>query len=164
MKRTIALIRHAKSDWSHAVSDFDRPLNGRGEHDAPRMGAELKARGIGFDLVIASPANRALTTARAICNEIGYPEEKIVQEQELYLSSPIEIIDVIRESDERFKRIAVVCHNPGLTMLANRLGGMKVDNMPTCSVAIFECKPDSWRDLEPGICKAVDFLYPKLFR
>ncbi len=39
MKRLITLIRHAKSDWSHPeLSDFDRPLNGRGERDAPLMG------------------------------------------------------------------------------------------------------------------------------
>jgi len=162
MKRTITLIRHAKSDWGHPeLSDFDRPLNGRGESDAPRMGSELKSRRIGFDLVLASPANRALTTARAICHEIGYAEDAIEKEINLYLASASEIIAVLRKVNDTVERVAVVCHNPGLTTLANVLGGMKIDNMPTCSVAIFECELESWRDLEAGNCNAVDFLSPK---
>jgi len=162
MKRSITLIRHAKSDWGHPeLSDFDRPLNGRGEKDAPHMGKELKARGIGFDLVIASPANRALTTAKAICRKINYPKEKIEKEINLYLASASEIIAVMRKVNDAVERVAVVCHNPGLTTLANVLGGMHIDNMPTCSVAIFTCELDSWKDLEAGGCTAVDFLSPK---
>lgn len=162
MKRSITLIRHAKSDWGHPeLSDFDRPLNERGERDAPHMGSELKHRKIGFDLVLASPASRALSTAQAICREIGYPEEKIEKEINLYLASASEIIAVLRKVDDTVGRLAVVCHNPGLTTLANVLGGMQIDNMPTCSVAIFTCDLDSWSDLEAGNCTAVDFLSPK---
>jgi len=162
MSRTITLIRHAKSDWGHPeLSDFDRPLNGRGEQDAPRMGEVLKERGVQFDRVIASPANRAITTAIAICNAVGYDEARIDREINLYLASASEIIHELRKVDDRFQRVAVVCHNPGLTVLANVLGDMKIDNMPTCSVAIFETDIESWSELEPGTCRAVDFLTPK---
>ena len=36
--RELILIRHAKSDWSNPLlDDFERPLNKRGEKNAPFM-------------------------------------------------------------------------------------------------------------------------------
>jgi phosphohistidine phosphatase len=165
MKRLITLIRHAKSDWGHPeLSDFDRPLNRRGERDAPLMGTVLSERKVEFDLVLASPAKRAITTARTICHEIGYAEDQIEQNRDLYLASAAEIISIVQAVDDSYKRIAVVCHNPGLTVLANVLGSLKVDNMPTCSIVIFEADIDSWKSLKPVSCRTIDFLFPKRFK
>lgn len=37
--RTLLLLRHAKSDWSHPeLADHDRPLNRRGKRNAERSG------------------------------------------------------------------------------------------------------------------------------
>ena len=161
MKRTLTLIRHAKSDWGHPeLSDFDRPLNSRGEHDAPRMGAELKERGIDFDLVIASTANRAITTARAIYNGIGYAEDDIEQNADLYLASAGAMLDIIHGVDASIQHLAIVTHNPGITSLANALGDREIDNVPTCGVVILETESE-WRFLKPKSCTTQDFLYPK---
>ncbi|MCF7822223.1 MAG: histidine phosphatase family protein [Mariprofundaceae bacterium] len=165
MKRLITLIRHAKSDWSHPeLPDFDRPLNSRGTRDAPKMGKILGERGVDFDLVISSPAKRAITTAKTICHEIGYAEERIEQNRDLYLASAAEILHAVQALDDSFKRIAVVCHNPGLTVLANVLSSLKIDNMPTCSIVIFETDVDSWKSLKPVSCRTIDFLFPKRFK
>jgi len=44
--RTLVLIRHAKSSWDDPnMRDFDRPINERGQHDAPDMGHDLR-RGV----------------------------------------------------------------------------------------------------------------------
>jgi len=161
MKRTLTLIRHAKSDWGHPdLSDFDRPLNSRGEHDAPRMGEALHEQGINFDLVIASTANRAITTARAICDGIGYPQERIEQKGDLYLSSAGTMLDIIHGVDASIQHLAIVTHNPGITSLANALGDRAIDNMPTCGVVMLETESE-WRFLKPKGCKTLDFLYPK---
>lgn len=161
MKRTITLIRHAKSDWGHAeLSDFDRPLNARGEHDAPKMGELLKRRSIEFDLVLSSPANRAITTARAICDEIGYPEARIEQNGDLYLASIGTMLQIINRVDSSIERLAIVTHNPGITSLANTLGDRPIDNVPTCSVVILETGSE-WRFLKPKGCTTLDVLTPK---
>src|SRR3972149_550177 len=50
MKR-LYIIRHAKSSWDNSnLQDFERPLNARGERDAPFMGQKLAERGIKPDL------------------------------------------------------------------------------------------------------------------
>ena len=161
MKRTLTLIRHAKSDWGDAsLSDFDRRLNSRGEQDAPRMGEELKQRGIDFDLLISSTANRAITTARAIGNGIGYPEERIEQKDDLYLASAGHMLDIIHGVDASITRLALVSHNPGITSLANALGDRQIDNVPTCGVVMLETE-NEWQFLKPKDCQTLDFLYPK---
>ena len=64
MKR-LFLVRHAKSSWKHqGLTDFERPLNKRGQRDAPEMGARLAGKEIVLDLMVSSRATRAITTAR----------------------------------------------------------------------------------------------------
>ncbi|MFC1536624.1 histidine phosphatase family protein [Pseudomonadota bacterium] len=165
MKKSITLIRHAKSAWNQPnLSDFDRPLNKRGKSDSPLMGEILKKRNIKFDLVLSSPAERAITTARAICHATGYTEGRIEQNRDLYLASAAEIIEIVHSVDESFNRIAVIGHNPGLTVLGNVLSDLRIDNMPTCSIAIFEADIDSWKSLKPASCRTIDFLFPKRFK
>src|SRR5512132_3138635 len=66
--RTLFLIRHAKSSWDDtALPDKDRPLNDRGKRDAPKMGKRLAKRDVKPDLILSSPAKRALF-ARSACN------------------------------------------------------------------------------------------------
>ena len=63
--RTLYLLRHAKSSWGDAsLSDIERPLNARGERDAPRMGAALGDRYPPMTFYV-SPAERAQDGQRA---------------------------------------------------------------------------------------------------
>ncbi|MBN9170688.1 MAG: histidine phosphatase family protein [Microbacterium sp.] len=56
----LALVRHAKSDWSDdGIADHDRPLNARGERDAPAMARRLAVTGFAPDVIVSSTATRA---------------------------------------------------------------------------------------------------------
>jgi phosphohistidine phosphatase len=50
---------------------FDRPLNDRGNSDAPRMAKILANKGLHVDAIISSTANRAFTTASYFAKELG---------------------------------------------------------------------------------------------
>ena len=52
------------------------------------MGKRLGKRGVKPDLLVSSPALRALTTAQLIAVEIGYPRKDIVVDERMYASSP----------------------------------------------------------------------------
>ena len=68
--KTLVLVRHAKSSWGKpGLEDRDRPLSRRGKRDAPRMGKRLAKQGVKPDLVLSSPARRALATAPSISSE-----------------------------------------------------------------------------------------------
>lgn len=161
-KRQLTLLRHAKSSWDDAgVKDRDRPLNERGERDAPRMGRRLRTRGARPTLILTSPAVRARRTAQIIAREIGYPQEFLQREEDLYLASPDEIIAVIARQDSSFRDLIVCGHNPGLTELANRLTGAGIDNVPTAGVVIIGLNLKSWADLDEAQGELLLFDYPR---
>ena len=76
--KTIYFIRHAKSSWDHfGISDKDRPLNDRGEQDAPRMAQLLKEKGVQPDQLVSSPAKRAFTTATYFAKAFDTPPSQL---------------------------------------------------------------------------------------
>jgi len=160
--KLLSLIRHAKSSWKDAhLSDFDRPLNKRGERDAPRMGRRFASVEPPPDLILASPARRAEHTARVIGEAIGYAAERIRFDRTLYLATPAEMLGVIQALDDRLAHIALVAHNPGLTDLCEVLASAKIDNVPTCGIVRMSLAIDAWRGVSRGCGTLLDFDYPK---
>ena len=165
MKKRLTLLRHAKSSWKDPeLDDRDRPLNKRGERDAPMMGQRMRQKDTRPSLILTSPAKRARQTAKLIAREIGYPLEFLQTEHALYLASPRTILDVIAQQDDSFNDIVVCGHNPGITDLSNRLSGISIDNVPTCGMVIIEADVSHWSELESGHCSLAEFDYPKLSR
>ena len=130
--KTLVLLRHAKSSWKDAsLPDRDRPLNDRGLRDAPRIGGAL-AELVGTpDLVVSSPAARALATARIVAEAVGFPLEAIDVDERIYGATPAELLKVIRGLDDERNHVILVGHNPGFTELVNALSGPRIDNVPT---------------------------------
>jgi phosphohistidine phosphatase len=162
MKR-LTLLRHAKSDWSlPGQNDWDRPLNKRGQRDAPDMARRLRARRLKPDLILTSPAVRALTTATVMARELKVPAAHVIQDERLYLASPTDLIAVIRELGGESKHLMVFGHNPGMSDCANRLSaGDHIDNLPTCGVFTARFDIRSWADLDWNSGQEAEFDYPK---
>jgi len=162
MMRSVMIIRHAKSSWKDSsLDDFDRPLNKRGKNDAPEMGKRLKKLGYFPDLMITSPARRALDTCTIIAGKLEYPLDAIHEDEHLYLAGSGEILKVLQKADDRFHHVAIFGHNPGLTSFANRLTGSDIYNIPTCGIVSAELDISSWKELEFGMGKKRFFDFPK---
>src|SRR5690242_21738198 len=117
--KTLFLIRHAKSSWDDtALPDKDRPLNDRGKRDAPKMGKRLAKRDVKPDLILSSPAKRALTTAKIIAKKLEYKFTDIVVNDRLYAGAAHDLLNVIHRLGDRPKRVILFGHNPELTELA----------------------------------------------
>ena len=160
--RTLYLIRHAKSSWKDpGLDDFDRPLNKRGEDDAPVMGKRLDEQGIRPGLMITSPAKRATTTARRIAKEVGYSEKKIEENEAIYGGGVRQLLEVIQEIDDSNDQAMLFGHNPGLTSLALELTDAGIDNIPTCGIFCIRFAVGSWKDVDSGRGEVVFFDYPK---
>ena len=143
--KILTIVRHAKSSWKDTrLSDRKRPLNKRGERDAPEMGRRIHEHGIRPSLIITSPAKRAWTTAKIIAHEINYPLEFLQREDGLYLASLNEILDTIVAQDNGFNNLMIVGHNPGLTDFANFLVPGLTNNLPTAGVVSVEIDLDDW--------------------
>ena len=159
--KNLILIRHAKSSWDDpSLIDRDRPLNKRGRRDAPVMGKLL----LGKDLIphrfLASPAKRALKTAKLIAEEIGFPKKDLDLREEIYAQGLDALIGLIADLNDEWKRVFLVGHNPELTDLANHLAGVGIDNVPTCGVVSIEFSAAHWRDCAQGGGKLAFFERP----
>ena len=145
--KSLFLVRHAKSSKDDPTSaDRDRPLADRGRKEAPEMGRRLAKRHVKPDLLVSSPALRALTTAQLIADEIGYARKDITVDERMYASSADALLAVIRALDKKLDRVMLFGHNPEFTELAHRLSGEIVD-MPTCAVAEFRFDTKTWSDI-----------------
>ena len=161
MKR-LYLIRHAKSSWKDPdLTDMERPLNKRGKHDAPFMGERLSRYNVQPDLLISSPAKRALSTAKLIAKEIGYPSKDIAANESAYLAGVPSLLNTIHGIDDSHSRVMLFGHNPGLTELAVYLSNHHVDNIPTCGIFCIDFDVDSWKDVSERTGSFAFFDYPK---
>ncbi|MEQ9593404.1 MAG: histidine phosphatase family protein [Cyclobacteriaceae bacterium] len=161
MKR-LYLVRHAKSSWENLeLRDFDRPLNERGERDAPRMGRRLKEREITPDLMLSSPAERALTTCKVIADIIGYQQSGIKTDKRIYHANEDQLLKILSEVNDKYKSVMLFGHNPGFTDFANLLFGEHIMNIPTCGIVAGKLKIESWKQVSPGCGKLEFFDFPK---
>ena len=145
--RTLLVLRHAKSSWKDAgLADRDRPLNKRGEKNAPAMGKLIKREGLTPQWIASSTALRAQKTAEAAAKGSGYTG-KIHYEEELYLAQPADIFDVLQRTvPDSATRILVVGHNPGLEELVGTLTAQR-EPFPTGALAQIELPIESWSEL-----------------
>ena len=142
--KTLFLVRHAKSSKDDpALPDRERPLNERGMRDAPKMGERLAKRDVEPDLVLSSPAVRALTTAQLFARKLDYKLADIVVDERLYASSPDVLLKVIHALGDKPKCVLLFGHNPEIGDLAHQLSN-RIADMPTCAVAELEFDVKSW--------------------
>jgi len=158
--KTLYIMRHAKSSWDDfSLSDFDRPLNARGEKSAPLMGEILQKKNIKPDLILSSPAKRAKSTASIVGNILGV---EISYQKSIYESSLMNIMMILNAIDEDVESCLLVGHNPALTGVINALGSFSLDNLPTAGVVAFAFG-GRWADITPKCGEFLFYEYPKKY-
>jgi len=162
--KTLVLIRHSKSDWSDpTLTDIERPLNKRGKRDAPFMAKILKEKGVYPDLIITSPATRALQTLEYFLDEFKYNKSKVMVRDEIYSMGATAIRKLLSNIDDNHNTVFLIGHNPDITSLGNQLSDMFIDNIPTTGILCIDFEFDSWRNILTQSGKLRFFEYPKKY-
>lgn len=161
--KQLYIIRHAKSSWGDfSLPDIERPLNERGKTDAPAMAKRLLDKKIKIDAFVSSPAKRARKTAALFCAAYQVKESEIIIAEKLYAAPATTFFEVIKELDNKYKRVAIFSHNPGITDFVNLLcDKVQIDNMPTCGIFAIEAPIEKWKDFKDAEKKFLFFDYPK---
>ena len=161
--KQLYIIRHAKSSWGDfSLPDIERPLNERGKTDAPAMAKRLLDKKINIDAFVSSPAKRAKNTCSLFCTEYDVKEKDIIIIEKLYAAPAATFFEVINELDNKYKRVAIFSHNPGITDFVNTLcEKVQIDNMPTCGIFAVEASIEKWKDFKDAEKKFLFFDYPK---
>ena len=159
----LLVMRHAKSDWSTQLPDFDRPLSKRGHRDAPRMAEWLADNDLAPDAIITSAANRALTTARYVADHFGFAETDVEVQEELYLASADTWLETLHEQVGDH-RLLICGHNPGLDALVEFLSadapGYTTDDKLMTTAAVAVLAVESWSALGARSAALVELVRP----
>ena len=152
--KKLTLFRHAKAERDSTTGrDFDRRLNERGEQDAVRVGEEIRAMTLDYDLILCSPAARAAQTAELAGLAPRFDER-------IYDAGTEQLLAIVSQADNSVEKLLLVGHNPGFERLASRLAGQDIA-MPTGSLVEIGLPVEDWRDLAPASGRVALFLKPK---
>ncbi len=155
--KQLFLIRHAKSDWTNIdLKDIERYLNERGYSNANMMSSKFNYKP---DLIISSPAIRAMSTALIFARNLNYKADNIVIKQELYESSEQNYLSVINNIDNKFESVMLFAHNPTISDVAQILTQALPMEMPTCAIVGINFDVTDWKKVKTG--ELFLFDYPK---
>ena len=165
MSKRLSILRHAKSDWSASdTHDHARILTQRGSDNAAKLGLLMQEQRILPDQIISSDAARAAETATLVGKGLNYAGQ-IELRRELYLASPITLLNAMTACHDSIKHLMLVAHNPGMTEFVNQLSKTTLDNLPTCGIFCIDFEVAAWSKVSDTLPGEVHWYhYPKLKR
>ncbi len=162
--KTILFCRHAKSSWSDPSQiDFNRPLNERGQRDAPFMAQLLREQHLPVDAIIASSAQRTRQTAAHYATGLGINTDKIIFDNNIYDATQGELWTVIAGIDTRFQTVLLVGHNPGMGKMKHSFQPHESPYIPTCSIFQVQFEAVEWWECSANNATVQAFWFPKMF-
>jgi phosphohistidine phosphatase len=134
-------MRHADSGHDYLnMRDHDRPLNARGQSEAPRVADALSERDWLPQLILVSSATRTLETLEGMSPYMD--GARLDLRPEIYHADVstllIQLEDILGEGTSM-----ILGHNPGSENLINHLTG-EWHEMPTAAAALLVETPDGW--------------------
>lgn len=166
--RRLYVLRHAKSSWDDPdLPDRLRPLARRGRRAVTALARHMRASGIAPDLVLCSPAVRAVQTWEGVAS--GLPAGTAVHvDDQLYGASAGGLLRRLRGLPPDIDSVLVVGHNPGLEDLTLGLVGhgdpalrrRLETKFPTGALATLDA-PGPWHDLRWGTSTLVAYVLPR---
>ena len=147
-KKSLYLLRHAKAESATLqFSDEDRALTTKGIDDAKKLARKLVKKDIEFDLILTSPAIRAITTAQIISNRLDHKQRFLEVDKKLYQADCTTLLTIASKLHKKIKSVMLVGHNPALEDFAAYMTGESV-SMQTCSLIEFTFELKDWKDFE----------------
>lgn len=159
--KVLFIVRHAKSSWDYEnIADIDRPLKLKGIKAAYEIARKLKLRNDLPELIITSPANRAIHTALIFARVFETKGNLIRIDEGFYEGSVDYLIKQIKETDDTVNSLMVFGHNPTFTELVNRFLPQSLPDLPTAGTIKIEFDVDSWRKVDREAVKEHSMVFP----
>ncbi len=164
MKRVV-IVRHAKAVPYGYDDDYTRDLTDRGVTDANLVGKELKRMGVTPDIIVTSPASRALQTALIFAENLEYDKKEIVEFENIYHGLTTSgFLELIKKLPENAQTAFFFGHNPSFQYFVNNLLEKFFEDMPTCSTIAIDFNVDSWKNVQARSGNKAFQLTPAMFK
>jgi phosphohistidine phosphatase len=151
--RLLLLIRHGKAaPKDTGLSDFERVLTKEGAEDCALVGTELSGKNLSVDLMLSSPADRALETAHLFASSLNYPAHNIRITDALYSSdSIVPMLAELKHLPVDARTVALFGHNPSFDELAAHFIPGFSQSIPKGAAVAISLDAGLWSNLKKGI-------------
>ena len=148
--KELIILRHAKSNRTYSVDDINRPLSPEGIERIKIISHQKEDFFIKADIIISSPAIRALHSAMITIHELNLPLEQLKIDKQLYTFSGFSVIDYIYTLDDRRNKVILVGHNPAFTEVINHFSDAGINHLRTAGCVQITFDGDQWSNLYKG--------------
>ena len=148
--KELTILRHAKSNRHYRVEDINRPLSEEGIERIKKVSNNKDIFFLDVDVIISSPANRALHTAMIMMNELDLPLEKLIIDRNLYTFLGSNVIDFVYALRNHWNKVVIVGHNPAFIELINHFSDSGIDHLRTSGLAKISFDEDQWSEINNG--------------
>jgi phosphohistidine phosphatase len=135
--KELVILRHAKSNRAYSVDDINRPLSPEGIERIQKISHQKSDFFAKAEIIISSPAIRALHTAMIVFRELNLPLEKLK-------------IDYVYALDDQWTKVVLVGHNPAFTEVINHFSDAGINHLRTAGCAQIRFDGDQWSNLHKG--------------
>ncbi len=148
--KELIILRHAKSNRTYSVDDINRPLSPEGIERIKKVSHQKEDFFTKADIIISSPAIRALHTTMITIHELNLPLEQLKIEKQLYTFSGFSVIDYVYTLDDRWNKVILVGHNPAFMKVINHFSDAGINHLRTAGCVQITFDGDQWRNLYKG--------------
>ncbi len=160
--KTLCILRHGKSSWDNTnIDDFSRPLQNKGIERTKKITSFINNNALIPDIIITSSAQRAISTANILANNLSN-KTNIIVDNAFYNAQITDYIKTIINLPPKYNIALIVGHNPTLVELANYLQTMQtIQWIPTSALVVIEFKTKNWDMIEKAESILTHFVKPK---
>ncbi len=157
------IVRHAKAmDKAVDMTDAQRELSTTGLRQATHVGQYLKSEQMIPNVIICSTANRALTTATIIAEQLDISDDSLILKDTLYEASVRTLLQLVNVFQSGWKNVVLVAHNPGLHYFVEYITGDVLDKLGTGGVAEICFELDDWEMVSQNTGQLKSYYKPNL--
>lgn len=161
--KQLYLLRHAHAvPHTLSFSDFDRPLDERGQEESQAIADYLEKKKITFDFIMCSAALRAQETLEPLRPIIGTHAIEI--SENFYNISEDKILGHLQQLSDDKNKILYIGHNPGIAFsilkFSKALPHVLMEGITPGTLTGLQFSLDHWMNLEWGKAEIIDIFQP----
>ena len=138
-------------------------LASEGIQAATKTGHHFKQEGIQPDIIITSPAVRALATATLIAEQLKYNTDQVHLNDELYEGSVRTLLQVVNRLKDDWNRVFIVTHNPSVSYLAEYITQAEVGSIVPGGYVHIRIPLDEWAKVSDSTGELIEYKDPSTY-
>lgn len=128
-------------------NDKDRALKPKGIREVSLLTKNARQVVGRLEVILTSPANRAVHTAVLFAEGVGFPLDKILLKKEIYEADEDTLKKVIAGQSPEIRSMMVVGHNPTVSYFINSFLPEPIFELPTSGFVCLYFDTPSWDNI-----------------